>query len=566
MGTVISKMRNGKPYLYYVESARVNGKPRIVNQIYIGPPHKVKEKLEQGKEATKLKPKRIQKKTWGKPIALFSIAEQLGLVDVINGVLGKKKEGYDQGELIVAAAIHRACDPGSKQSLPGWYEKTALSTTTGWNLPDDHCSQNWWNNFHDLSEDQLEELQIAIMKAVQAEFDLDTSLLLFDPTNFYTFIDRFHENEDQTTLPQFGKNKHRRSDLLQVNLAVVSNGIIPLLAKTYAGEVPDVKIFKELFPDWSQPLSELEEDSDQTLVFDRGNVSKDNLDMLEDNELHYVSTLKPYLHKDLIRIPLIQYTESDFTTSKCNELKVWRGKVDVQGRKRTVVMTYNEETAKREIRTFLHRVERQYIKAMEYIQDSVDTGKEKWAPSVWARLRKDLLDYYDLKGLIDASVGKKKGRGANGKLKVELKMNWNKFYYRIRKAGKRLICTSRKAWSSGEIVDAMSAMWQLEEIFRKLNNAFYLSMRPMYHWTDPMIRMHHFTVLLAMQLMALVYEKAMMDYSWPIMSFDEVFDHLENIDQMLLFFPRQKKADRMLTDMSEEQELLIEALGLDTSG
>jgi hypothetical protein len=36
MASVISKMINGKPYYYLAVSARVDGKPRIVEQKYLG--------------------------------------------------------------------------------------------------------------------------------------------------------------------------------------------------------------------------------------------------------------------------------------------------------------------------------------------------------------------------------------------------------------------------------------------------------------------------------------------------------------------------------------------------
>ncbi|WP_048182031.1 hypothetical protein [Methanosarcina siciliae] len=36
MTTIIKKILNGNPYFYAVKSGRVNGKPRIVSQVYLG--------------------------------------------------------------------------------------------------------------------------------------------------------------------------------------------------------------------------------------------------------------------------------------------------------------------------------------------------------------------------------------------------------------------------------------------------------------------------------------------------------------------------------------------------
>jgi len=35
-GTIVDKSVKGYKYYYYVESARVNGKPQYVNQVYLG--------------------------------------------------------------------------------------------------------------------------------------------------------------------------------------------------------------------------------------------------------------------------------------------------------------------------------------------------------------------------------------------------------------------------------------------------------------------------------------------------------------------------------------------------
>ena len=50
------KKKKGRPYLYVREVARVNGKPRIVSQVYIGTPDGVAARARgQGQEDLKLK-------------------------------------------------------------------------------------------------------------------------------------------------------------------------------------------------------------------------------------------------------------------------------------------------------------------------------------------------------------------------------------------------------------------------------------------------------------------------------------------------------------------------------
>jgi hypothetical protein len=43
MASIIKKKVNGKTYYYYAESKRINGKPKIVNQKYLGSAEKILE-------------------------------------------------------------------------------------------------------------------------------------------------------------------------------------------------------------------------------------------------------------------------------------------------------------------------------------------------------------------------------------------------------------------------------------------------------------------------------------------------------------------------------------------
>ena len=45
MASLITKWKKGNPYIYWVRSARVNGKPRIVEQVYLGPRARVMQEI-----------------------------------------------------------------------------------------------------------------------------------------------------------------------------------------------------------------------------------------------------------------------------------------------------------------------------------------------------------------------------------------------------------------------------------------------------------------------------------------------------------------------------------------
>lgn len=90
MATVIEKRRaDGRVYYYLVESARVDGKPRIVSQQYLGSAAEIAEKLAGGPAAA---PVRSQHKRFGDLAAVWSVIERIGMVEVIDQVVPRRAD------------------------------------------------------------------------------------------------------------------------------------------------------------------------------------------------------------------------------------------------------------------------------------------------------------------------------------------------------------------------------------------------------------------------------------------------------------------------------------------
>ena len=80
MASIISKRKGNKDYYYIAESARVNGKPRIVSQIYLGTTERILE-MEAGH---KIRPEKFSILEFGSTAAIYSILDEIGLVNSIN--------------------------------------------------------------------------------------------------------------------------------------------------------------------------------------------------------------------------------------------------------------------------------------------------------------------------------------------------------------------------------------------------------------------------------------------------------------------------------------------------
>ena len=103
MSSLVTKWKKHKPYLYWVRSARVQGQPRIVEQIYLGPRERVLEQLRtQGSVAPQpgaAPPLRtVQTRECGASTLFYTLAQDLGIVDLINAEVIKIMKRADVKE------------------------------------------------------------------------------------------------------------------------------------------------------------------------------------------------------------------------------------------------------------------------------------------------------------------------------------------------------------------------------------------------------------------------------------------------------------------------------------
>ena len=75
MATITKRMNKSGTYYYLVESARVNGKPRIVKQIYLGTAEKIAKAMEQASSKSPVPdPELAVVYEFGAVTALYSVA------------------------------------------------------------------------------------------------------------------------------------------------------------------------------------------------------------------------------------------------------------------------------------------------------------------------------------------------------------------------------------------------------------------------------------------------------------------------------------------------------------
>ena len=125
MASLTKKVINGRPYYYLRETARVGGRVKVVRQTYLGRAEDLERRLAQTAE-----PRSVHSRSFGAVAAALKLCRELGVADAIDGALGasrRRGSGLSVGEMIMLAAINRACKPRSKRQLGDWHERTALA-------------------------------------------------------------------------------------------------------------------------------------------------------------------------------------------------------------------------------------------------------------------------------------------------------------------------------------------------------------------------------------------------------------------------------------------------------
>jgi transposase len=202
--SLTKKIIRGRPYYYLRECQRVDGKPKIIWQQYLGSPAELVQRLQGGA------PQKAVIREFGASTACLMIARQLDVVGIIDRLVRKRTtQGVSVGQYALLAVLNRCVAPCSKTQLGAWYEQTVLPRLLGVR-PSQLISQRFWENMDRIDEQAIARIGCELTDAAVKQFGLDLRCLLFDATNFFTFIDSFNL---RAKLAQRGHSKEGRDNL-----------------------------------------------------------------------------------------------------------------------------------------------------------------------------------------------------------------------------------------------------------------------------------------------------------------------------------------------------------------
>jgi transposase len=561
MASLQQKTSRGNKYWYIVESRRVNGKPRPVVLAYLGKAEDLLRRLAGIGSGSGIKTY-----AHGAVAALLRLAQELEVTTLINEhvhsarrYMPDKPLRHDLtvGATLLLGAIGRVCLPTSKQAWWEWAKTTSCEyllrvALNGMN------SQHFWDLMDALPVEAIERIEQQLLVRVRQRYGLSTDTLLYDTTNFFTFI---ATDNTRCTLAQRAKNKQKRHDLRQVGLALVvtREDQIPLFHLTYQGNRHDGPVFSAIIERLKQRMLALGLNLEtHTLVFDRGNNSKKNMDLIAEAGLHYVGALTPYHHP-----ALLDRADGHFTSVplQAQTIEVFRTRDILWGRERTLLVFVSDRLKTGQLRG-LYVALKKAQDALAHLQKTINT------PSQRAQKRKDIetriatvLNHQFIKDLVDWSLDE----AQPGPWQLIFAVNHERLAELEKRLGFRILMTDRHDWQTADIIQAFQSQADVEHAFKNIKNPYHLALRPQFHWTDQKIAVHYFMCVLGYLMTTLLWREAKAKVQFKG-SVDSLLDILNTIRLAatidLSGKPGPHKVTYQLEQLDQSQRALAQALGV----
>lgn len=537
---IVRKKKDGKSYLYLRQNHRVDGKSKQKWVIYLGPEHddeKIRNKL-----LTVKPPQSIESYDFVFPAVLLGIAKKLELVKIINSHTQKRNQGISVGDYMLIAILNRSIKPTSKNQLQSWFDNTYLKKEYP-QFQNALNSNAYSNHFKYLNEDTIDKIEVDIRSKLISEFNVDLSSLFYDPTNFYTFI-----NPDEfQLLPRHGHSKEGRRVLNIVNLSLFcsDDGGVPIMHKTYPGNISDVGHFKSEFPRFLKKFKELNVDLENVvLIFDKGNISDELFEELSNSKIKFISSIRPSTQTHLHHLAGEDFEIFELPNKKKVGAKEFANKKG--DRLYRIIVSYEPSRNKWYGTNLKKKLDIKIKEIDEWFRDRLNEKmwgkKEKVEAKIIKIIGNKFASYieYSIEGKVGAL-----------RLKFNIKQDEVDQYYKA--LGKSYLMTNLEGVAPQDIIWRYRQQYIVERAFKYIKNNDFLSIRPMFHYNDDSIRGHVFSCVLGLTLLSLLHREVKNEF--PGMSMEFMINELKN-SKIIRVSTGANVVEKIIPENQELTELL----------
>jgi len=551
------KIKKGRPYYYIREIKRVDGRPKVVSQTYLGSPEAIAKRF--AESAAERKPQRISTREFGSLFLAHEIEKRLDTIGLIDGLVPRaaRETGPSIGEYFFYAWANRLINPRSKRALPDWYRGTAVSEIRPVPI-EELSSQRYWEKWDRVSPDAVEAIGKEFFARLWSMQPAPPECLLFDTTNYYTYM----SSPTESDLCARGHNKDGKHHLRQVGLALLvdRDTELPLFYRVYEGNTHDSVVFRRIIDEMFGVMCGFNTTKQRlTVVFDKGMNSPEAIHTIDDHgRVHFITTYSPHFVEELAGTELRHFApvEEPGKRKDGDELLAYRTKIPLWDRERTLVVTYNPKTARKKRYTLEQKLEFLRATLLEY-RRAYREKQPHW------RNKEAIRERY-LRECERLHIGAQYYRldFTDGD---SPEMSFRKDPYQVGKSealfGRNVIVTDNHDWTTEEIVKHSLDRYRIEKQFRASKSAAHVDVNPFYHWTDGKIRCQLLCCVISLVALRLIKRTVNANRGGDPISGRTIIDQMRRLHSALLWYPGKREAERVLETPEKTQSEVLSAFG-----
>ena len=404
---------------------------------------------------------------WGACWLFTELWGQLGLREFWREKLGRSREGTDWEHALEVLVANRLIDPGSEWHLHRhWYANTAMGDLLG--EDDAIAAKDKLYRTLDLLLEHKGKLFDHLTAKWKDLFGVKYEVLLYDLTSTYFESD---PPEEKTGLRRFGYSRDKRSDCVQVVIAlIVTPEGFPLAYEVLPGNTTD----KTTLRDFLKKIRDQYGKAERIWIMDRGIPTEEVLEEMRKSEppvYYLVGTPKGRLSG--LEKELAQRSWENVREGVEVKLLPQGGELYVLAQSRDRIAK-ERSMRRRQLKKLWKRLKE--LQAMGVKRDDllIKLGQAKSdSPAGWRLVEVEV----SAEGKLTYSLRKKKLREAR------------------RREGRYLLRSNLCDKDPAVLWQLYMLLTQIEEAFRNLKGD--LSVRPIYHQLDNRIEAHIFVAFLA---------------------------------------------------------------------
>jgi len=516
---IYPKRIRGKTYYYAQRSWRAkidsgekgkgkgSGRSRVRTETtYLGTAESILARLTKSRD-----PIEVRHREFGFVAAVYQTAVEVGLVDLLKERMPGRRYGVERWLYFLLPIINRLQHATSKQKMGKWAAGTVLPDLLDFD-PKRLDSKSFWYATDDIiSERELKErrkedptldddlfvglddttfvaIEETLVANLRKEFSFGDPLLLYDTTNFFTYI----EEPVRSQLARTAHSKDCHHHLRHVGLAlcVDKEWGLPLFHRVYRGNAHDSKTFATVVTELIAAMKAgFDRVDNLVLVLDKGNNSSENFARLK-GQVQWVGSLVPSQFEDLMELPLDAYQ------GRWEEHRYYSCRREVMGVECTLVLTYCDKLRRKQE----HSLQNGIDKLQRQIREQWATYKR--TPQAVPKGITSLIQQSRYKDFVAVSC--ENGQPAFSTTSaIEAALEKRRKHF-----GKNLLFSSHLEAEAGWVITQYHAKDRVEDDFKLLKDPELIRWRPSRHWTDTKIRAFGFCCVMALLLIRVMEHKA----------------------------------------------------------